>query len=233
MWNTAISWFYEQRKNCIQKLFYKNMLKHVHGWGLNFTCIVSGLLSPFNSSDKEKFEMKLIILDTFHTCWHESSSDVLLRCQTWRLSFRFNSLISLVYNKARSRVEKGAFVMLIKKQKVNNVNNDAENDISESSFCMFGKSLCRAHEKRKHKWLAIVARDWHIWCHAGTKWKSFCTVRQSLPTRQGTIVICSLWILTFEFSAMLKGKDFCSTLLGESCHVGLILFSPSLAVFQN
>lgn len=104
---------------------HKNMLKHFHGWGLNFTCIASGLLSSFSNSDKEKIRDEVDYTGYISHRWHESNSNALLRCQTWRLSFRFNSLILLVHNKAGSRVEeKGAFVMLIKKQKVKNVNND-------------------------------------------------------------------------------------------------------------
>lgn len=50
----------------------------------------------------------------------------------------------------------------------------AENDrsaISESSFCMFGESHCRARGKRKHKWLIIGARDWHVVMVCGYKMK--------------------------------------------------------------
>lgn len=98
-------------------------------------------------------------------------------------------------------------------------------------------SHCRTHGKRKRKWLIIGVRNWHILMACGYKIKVILCLSTagevwSLPTRQRTAVICFSWILTFQFSAMLKSKD-CSTLVGKkSYNVGLIL-SLRISPFSN
>lgn len=152
--------------------------------------------------------------------WHESNSNVLLRCQTWRLSFRFNSLILLVHNKAGSRAEKRSFCYADQKTE----SGECEQWRLKMTGLPYLRAVfvclvshCRTHGKRKRKWLIIGVRNWHILMACGYKIKvilCLSTVGEvwSLPTRQWTAVICFSWILTFQFSAMLKSKD-CSTLV--------------------
>lgn len=108
---------------------------------------------------------------------------------------------------------------------------DDRSAISESSFCMFGKSHCRTHGERKHKWLTIVARDWHILMACGCKMK----VILYLSTAGEIWSFCNLLLVNshfFEFSAMLKGKDIRLMLLEKATMLDWY-FSLLLSLFSS
>lgn len=153
-------------------------------------------------------------------CRHESNSYILPRCQTWRMFYRFNSLI-LLWEEQEAGWKKGAFVMLIKKQKVKDENDDGQKwqvcDIREHILGdVWWNSLSRMWEKetsmagnrceRLAHWDGVRVKNESDFVLFDSRWGLICADSPGNWSASGNIIA-----ILFDITAILKAPSWTDT----------------------